>query len=378
MATQPVPPDMSCVRRVLIVKLSAIGDVVHALPVSAALGEAFPHLEITWVVEESAAPIVQGNPYLKEVIILPNRMKKRVSAATIPLFLALRHNLRERKFDIALDLQGLSKSALIAWASGAKYRFGYDWMRELAPLLVRRIPRRPESIHIVDQFLDVARFLGAPVREVKFPLYIPAEEEAHARVLLQEVGIDPGQPYMVINPSEGGGGYKSWGVDRLAALLNYLGKSGERLPTVLVGSEADLPMSEAIVSRVSPPPSSLVGRTNLKQLAAILRGAALHLCGDTGSAHIAAALGTPVVSIFGRTNPARLAPYGQADLALHHRECCQELCRRYHETAPINAKQKCLAPPPRCIEAVTVGEVAEAMRRALARSVKTAQVSPID
>lgn len=378
MATRPVPPDMSRVRRVLIVKLSAIGDVVHALPVSAALGDAFPHLEITWIVEESAAPMVQSNPYLKEVIILPNRMKKRLSPATLPLFLALRRDLRSRRFDIALDLQGLSKSALIAWASGAPYRFGYDWLREFAPLLVKRIPRRPESVHIVDQFLDVARFLGAPVKEVKFPLHILEEEEASARALLREVGIDMNRPYMVINPSEGGGGHKSWGAERLAALLHYLEKSGERLPTVLVGSGADLPIAEAIVSQVSPPPSSLVGRTNLKQLAAILQGAALHLCGDTGSAHIAAAFGTPVVSIFGRTNPARLAPYGQADLALHHRECCKEICRRFHETAPLNSKQKCLAPPPRCIEAVTVPEVAEALRRALARRSETVQVSSVD
>jgi heptosyltransferase-1 len=369
---------MSCVRRVLIVKLSAIGDVVQALPVSAALGDAYPHLEMTWVVEESAAPMVEGNPYLKEVLVLPNRMKKRLSPATIPLFLALRRNLRARKFDVALDLQGLSKSALIAWASGAQYRFGYDWMREFAPLWVKRIPRRPESVHVVEQFLDVARFLGAPVSQVKFPLYIPEEEVVHAQALLQEVGIDPKRPYMVINPSEGGGGYKSWGAARWAALLNSLQQSNERLPTVLVGSKADLPMAEAILSYTLSPPSSLVGRTNLKQLAAILRDAAVHLAGDTGSAHIAAALGTPVVSIFGRTNPLRLAPYGQSDLALHHRECCKAVCLRYHQTAPINAKQKCLAPPPRCIEAVTVPEVAEAMRCALARSPKTAQVSPID
>src|SRR5579862_9115091 len=177
-----VPPDMNRVRHVLIVKLSAIGDVVHALPISAALGDAFPHLELTWIVEELAAPIVQGNPYLKEVIVLPAAWRKqRVSMTSARRVLALARDLRSRRFDVALDLQGLSKSALVAWASGAPYRFGHDWLRELAPCLIQRIPRRPESLHIVDQFLDVARFLGAPVREVKFPLPISEEEALQAR-----------------------------------------------------------------------------------------------------------------------------------------------------------------------------------------------------
>jgi len=356
---------MSRIRRVLIVKLSAIGDVVHALPVSAALGDTFPHLEITWIVEPMAAPMVQGNPYLKEVIVLPAEWRQsRLSLSSLRRLLALRRDLRSRRFDIALDLQGLSKSALVAWASGAPYRYGYDWMRELAPLLVTRVPRHPQSVHIVDQFLDVARFLGAPVSKVRFPLHIPDDEEARARELLLEVGVAEEQPFIIVNPSEGGGGHKGWGAERFAALLDALARD-PGLPIVLVGSQGDLEVAETIRSKAACPPASLVGRTNLKQLAALLRRATLHLCGDTGSAHIAAALGTRVVSIFGRSNPARLAPYGQADFALHHREQCAAVCRRFHETAPVNSKQKCLAPPPVCLAAVTVQEVASAVRRGL-------------
>jgi ADP-heptose:LPS heptosyltransferase len=89
------------------------------------------------------------------------------------------------------------------------------------------------------------------------------------------------------------------------------------------------------------------------------------VCGDTGSAHIAAALGTRVVSIFGRSNPLRLAPYGQERFAIHHRERCAQPCRTYHETAPLNSKQKCFEPPPICLSSVTVDEVFDACRRAL-------------
>ena len=90
------------------------------------------------------------------------------------------------------------------------------------------------------------------------------------------------------------------------------------------------------------------------------------MCGDTGSAHIAAALGTRVVTIFGRTDPARLAPYGQEKWVVHRREQCFPACRRFHETMPVNRKQKCLSPPPRCMEAVQVADVLSVVRRALA------------
>jgi heptosyltransferase-1 len=355
---------MRSVKRLLIVKLSSIGDVVHALPVSAALGEAFPHLEISWVVEQMSAPMVQGNPYLKEVIVLPPEWRKnRLSPSGMSAFSRMRRELGARGFDVAIDLQGLSKSAIVAWASGARYRFGYDWLRELAPWLETRVPRRPDSVHVVDQFLDVARFLGAPVGEVKFPLHVPEESAESVRRMLTDVGIDASGPYIVVNPSSGGGGNKGWGAQRFAALLDSVCED-PGIPVVLVGSKGDLEVAGEIGKLARNAPASLVGRTDLKQLAALLRDCRVHLCGDTGSAHIAAALGTPVVSIFGRSNPARLAPYGQAELALHHREQCAQACRRFHDTAPINSKQKCLAPPPVCISAVTVGEVAATLRRA--------------
>lgn len=355
---------MRAVKRLLIVKLSSIGDVVHALPVSAALGDAFPHLEISWIVEEMSAPMVAGNPYLKEVIVLPADWRKnRLSAKSFRTFGRMREDLRSRRFDIAIDLQGLSKSAIVAWASGARYRYGYDWLRELAPRLETRVTRRPESVHVIDQFLDVARFLGARVEEVKFPLVIPDDEARTARALLREAGVNPDRPFLVVNPSSGGGGNKGWGAERFAALLDAVAED-PGYPAVMVGGKGDMEVAAEIQRLTKTAPASVVGRTNLKQLAAILRDCAVHLCGDTGSAHIAAALGTRVVSIFGRSNPARLAPYGQEEFALHHREQCAVPCRRFHEFAPVNSKQKCLAPPPVCIAAVTVEEVARAVRRA--------------
>src|SRR5437588_12629663 len=102
----PTPPDMRAIERVAIVKLSSVGDVVHALPVSAALGDAFPHLEITWIVEEMSAPMVMGNPYLKDIIVLPADWRaRRLSPGSFRRFTRMRRDLRSRQFDVAIDLQ---------------------------------------------------------------------------------------------------------------------------------------------------------------------------------------------------------------------------------------------------------------------------------
>ncbi|MGC8666771.1 MAG: glycosyltransferase family 9 protein [Chthonomonadales bacterium] len=359
------PPDMAQVHRLLIVKLSAIGDVVHALPVSAALGQAFPHVELTWLVEERAAPMVLGNPFVKEVIVLPMQWRRRrFGLSTVSGFLEIARRLRKRRFDISLDLQGLSKSALLALASGARRRYCSDWPREIAPWVEQPIPRRPESLHIVDQLLDVARFLGAAVKEVMFPLAVPPEARAAADGLLRSVGVEEGQPFAVINPSDGGGGNKGWNPLRYARLASLI-HSTMGLPVVLIGGREDRRIADIIVREAERPTADLVGQTDLKQAAAILLRAAVHVAGDTGTAHIAAALGTPVVCIFGRTDPVRLAPYGQEQYVVHHREQCSPICRRYHDTAPINRPQKCLDPPPRCLDKVCVEEVFEAVRRAV-------------
>lgn len=360
-----LPPDPGQIERVLIIKLSSIGDLVHALPVSAALGEAFPHWKMTWIVERKSAAMVEGNPYLHEVFVVPDDWHRRpFTPRALRQFVTLRQTVRARHFDLAIDLQGVLRSALIATLSGARYRFGYDWLRQGAWLFVDRVARRRQSKHIVDQLLDVARFLGAPVSTIQFPLNIPPEDAATALTLLQGEGIARGQPFLAVNPTDGGSGRKGWGAERYVRLLEELAESGSP-PVLLVGGAKDRSVGEAIETRTRPRPGNLIGRTSLKQLTAILQRAALHICGDTGSAHIAAALGTPVIAIFGRTNPVRLAPYGQGQRVLHHPEKCTALCRLYRSLAPLNSHQPCCARSPACTSAVRVAEVVAAVRRCL-------------
>lgn len=196
------PPDMKSVQRVLIIKMSALGDIVHALPVAAALGETYPHLEISWFVEAPLAPLLTGNPYLKEVISLPKYRGKDLRSVHCLRDVG-RHlrAVRRRRFDLTLDLQGLTKSATVAYASGAKLRFGYHWLREFARMVETPIPPRPESLHIVDQYLDVARFLGAQVEKPIFPFHVPEGDRSAVEAMLCAEGIGPNMPFVALNPA---------------------------------------------------------------------------------------------------------------------------------------------------------------------------------
>ena len=340
------PPDMQSVQRVLIIKMSAMGDIVHALPVAAALKEAYPHLEISWFVEAPLAPLLTGNPTLKEVISLPKYRGKDLRSFRCLQDVG-RHlrAVRERRFDLTLDLQGLTKSATVAYASGAKLRFGYHWLREIARMVEKPIPHRPESLHIVDQYLDVARFLGAPCAGPIFPFHIPAEDRCAVEKMLCAEGIGYDMPFTALNPASARTN-KQWGAGRYAALSDALYRK-HGLPSVLV--TADTRVAAEVMAAVQYPLISLAGRTNLKQLAYVLQRSAVHVCGDTGSGHLAAALGRPVVSIIGPTDPERVCPYGQRANTLSRRESCGAACD-WH---------RCEFAHPRCLDAISVEEVTD-------------------
>ena len=327
-------PDLRTVKRLLIIRLSSIGDVVHALPVSAALGEAFPNLEISWVVETMSADIVTGNPYLKDIIVAPRQNRKESGLGSAQVWReygAFLADLRRRRFDVTLDLQGRAKSGIMAYATGAVYRFGWSQLREGSELLSKALPRRPESLHRVDWFLDAARAFGANPETVKFPLFIPDAARLKTQRLLRDSGVEPEKPYAVLNAATGNQ-VRRWGAERFAETVVQLSRKFD-LPTVLIGSEKDAALNRKILGLAAKQAGTnagaaidLAGKTNLKELAALLDGCAVHICGDTGSAHIAAALGVPVIGLYGPTDPAHAGPYGQAENVLAHREICRPDC----------------------------------------------------
>lgn len=344
------------IHRILIIKLSAIGDILHALPISSALGEAFPEVELYWAVEEPFKTLLEGNPHLKGVLTFPKLNGKLFRSAKARRDYL--HRLRELKsynFDLVLDLQGLTKSALISRATKAKNRLGYHWQRELAKFVNEAVPRSPESVHIVEQYLDVARFIGATPSKVTFPFSISEEDDSAVFSLLQSEGIASNSPFVSINPASALA-IKQWGAEHYAELINALHVEG--IPSALV--TADKAVAQAVAERVTVPFANLVGQTTLKQLGAVLRRSAVHVCGDTGSGHLATAMECPVISLVGPTDPDRACPYGQRANVITHREACSASCTWHH----------CAYPQPHCMQAITVSEVTEKILSLLHQNIK--------
>jgi len=369
-------PDLTRVERVLIIRLSSIGDVAHALPVAAALKDSFPHLELTWIVEEMSADIVTGSPCIDNVIVIPRNRWKKQGRLTSPgvwrEYFALLRTIRQGRFDVVLDLQGYAKSALLALASGARYRFGWHKMRDGSGLVCRPLPTRPGSRHRVDLFLDVPAALGAAHSPVRFPMYVPEMAAARVDVLLEERGIAPAARYAVINPAAGSPTRK-WSIENYGKLAVGLAEQFG-LGVVLVGSARDREVCGQVSkaargiensSTEGYPLADLSGETNIKELAAVLNRCSVHICGDTGSAHIAAALFRPVVALYGPTDPGYAGPWNQSGNVLAHREYCIAGCgvRGCAVTGPsVNGSAVRVA---KCLSEITPEEVLNKVRQVM-------------
>jgi len=358
------PVDLNRVERLLILKVSSMGDLVHASPVAAALKRAFPHLRIGWIAEDRHAGVLADSPRIDRLHIIPNRVlrERPFGRAARQTVLRLTRELRAERYQVALDLQGLLKSAIWGVLGGVPIRYGAHRIRELTPLLLRRIPiaDRPDR-HVVQQYLDAARWLGAPCEfpdlytapddahapepPVEFPLYVPDEARQQVACKLAQLGVDD-QPLISMNPSAGRE-WKRWRLENFAALSDRI-EAEWGIPVVFVGGLGDKPLEEQLARLKRRPLRSLIGRTSLKEAMAVVQRSAVHVCGDTGTAHIAAAFRVPVVSLYGPTSPDRTGPYGQRARALTKRARCT--------ACPPN---RCIRKE--CLQWITVDEVLAAV-----------------
>ncbi len=281
--------------RILVIKMSAIGDVLHASPVAQALREAHPAAELGWLVHTHCQAMIVGNPYLTRVHRLDR--KKFLSR----LF-QLRREILPHRYEAALDLQGLLKSALVARISGIRRRIGpADAREQAARVLYSELAPPQPGVHILDVYLNRAATLGATSRPSMYVPQSPADE-AHIERLWTELQLDPHRPVVVLNPSAGKPN-KLWGNENFSELGRKL-----EAQILVTGAPADRPMTAAIAEATGG--HDLAGKTSLTQLAALLKRVDLFIGGDTGPMHIACAVGTPVCALFGPTDPAILGPIG--------------------------------------------------------------------
>jgi lipopolysaccharide heptosyltransferase I len=333
--------------RILIVRLSAIGDVIHGMPIACALRERFPRAYLGWVVEERAAELLKGHEALDELIVLPRGWLRRPR-----LIWQLRRRLRAARFDLVLEAQGLTKAAVAAWLSGAKRRIGFGgrWGRELSPWLNTELVDASDR-HAVQRNLALLEPLGIRTPAVRFQVpQRPADREAVAAVL-RPLGLSEG--FAVINVGAGWPS-KLWPAERFAAVAAHLGRNWTLPSLVVWGNDQERRRAEQIVSG-SEGHARLAPKMTLSQLAVLAGRARLFLGSDTGPLHLAAAVGTPCVGLYGPWPAEKHGPYGPGHVVVQKMR--MEGSTRQRRRAP-----------PIYMEAISVADVCDACRKILTRS----------
>ena len=319
--------------RILILKPSAIGDVVHTLPILNLLRKRFPAAHIAWLVTPACAGVLENHPQLDDVILFER--KRWASWWFHPTrFLELRRfirNLHAHEFDLVLDLQGLFRSGWLARRSKAPVRVGFANARELAwAFYTHRVPIDTPEQHAIDRYLKLVKFIGCDDGPIEY--VFPHDDSDRAHVASQAP-----RPYALLAPGTNWP-TKRWPVERFAALPPLL-KERFGLDAVVVGGPAERELAARI-----PGATNLAGQTTLRQLCALIERAAVVISNDSGPMHVAAAMKRPLVALFGPTNPIRTGPHNRPDAVLrldipcspcYSRHCSHQSCLQWIQVEPV-------------------------------------------
>jgi lipopolysaccharide heptosyltransferase I len=326
--------------RILFVKLGSIGDIVHTLPALVAVRRALPRAEISWVVERRSAEILRDNPLVNTLIEVDTKALRRwlMSGETLPAPRRQLRRLRASSFDLAIDFQGLLKSALIARLSGASRRvgFGRAHLREPASrFLLTETVNVPARTHVIGKNLALAAGalgvkLSTSADEFEFPVAVSSVHEREADEIVQRVG----EKFTILNP---GGGWptKLWDAGRFAALADAL-RVNFGLRSVVTYGPGERELAERVASTARAG-VALAASPSLRGFYALARRASAYVGGDTGPTHLAVAACAPVVGLFGPTEWWRNGSPRAADICVertdigcrtdcHRRSCTQWVC----------------------------------------------------
>ena len=329
--------------KILIVRLGALGDIVHAVPAAAALRRAFPDARIDWLVDARHRPMADLITVVDEVVVLER--------ASLPAWLDVARRMRSVGYDVAIDFQGLMKSAVLARASGARRVIGFSiWhLREKTarPFYSETGGReRPaeRADHVVRRNLTLLRSVGIHDATIEFPL--AAVESRALEEVRAELGGD--RPFALINPGAAWPN-KRWPPDRFGEVAAFL-REVRGLPSFVLWGPGEEGLAGAVVE-TSGGAARVAPATGIPDLLALSRAAALMVSGDTGPLHLAAAAGTPSVSLFGPTDSHRNGPWNSDDVAVSRYGSCgchyERRCRKAEW----------------CLESIPVAEVTAAIQQ---------------
>lgn len=301
------------VRRLLLIKPSSLGDIVHAMPTLAALRARFPQAEVTWLVKRQWAPLVEVIDGVDHVCAVETGLLGWMGRVS---------DLRAAHFDLVVDLQGLFRSGAMAWLSGCGRRIGFANAREGSPLFYTQLVEVPDGpLHAVDRYLLVAEALGAArPAQLRFEFVDRPQDRGAVEAILTRSGLPPSLPWIAINASARWE-TKRWPAQHFAEAADRLSREHGR-PVVFVGGAAERPETQAVMILMRTKAIDLTGQTPVGLLPNLLRQASVLITNDSGPMHVAAAVGTPVVALFGPTDPRKTGPYGQGHLVLSHAVEC--------------------------------------------------------
>ena len=289
-------------REVCIVMLSALGDAVHVLPVANALKRAWPECRITWVIQPLPHQLVQGHPAIDDFVIF----YRRRGVAGLRAFLDVRRALAGRRFDLLLGLQAYFKAGLITAIAHADVKLGFDRARARDAQWLftnRRIPARGQR-HVQDQYLEFVEYLGVDPEPLAWDLRLSDEERTAQTDFFAE--LDRPSCAVVLGTSRV---EKNWSAEGYARVLERVESEHGLRPVIIGGpSPVERRIADEVLSATGASVIDALG-DDLRKLVWILEGSALLISPDTGPLHISRALGTPVVGLYGYTNPKRTGPY---------------------------------------------------------------------
>ncbi|CUS90477.1 glycosyltransferase family 9 protein [Candidatus Kryptobacter tengchongensis] len=288
------------INKILVIKLRAIGDVLLSTAVLKNLRYNFPNAKIDFLTEPPAKEIVDGNPFIDELIIFEREKNNLIKF----------WELRKRKYDLVIDLFCNPRSALLTFITGAKYRVGYAFRGRSYAYNVKLKPRK-EVHHNVEFNLDALRAIGLEIIDKEIYIQLNEEAEKFAEKFWKENNLN-GKLVIALNPS-GTWETKRWGIEKFAKLGDIIAKNFNAKILILWGNQKELEDAQKIFSIMEEKPL-IPPKTNLKQLASILKRCSFTISNDSGPMHISTAVGTPTLGIYGPTNPYAQGPYGEKHL----------------------------------------------------------------
>jgi lipopolysaccharide heptosyltransferase I len=309
-------------RKILIIKPSSLGDVVHSLPFLNAIKSSFPQSEIHWVISRGLEELLEGHPMINKQIIINKDTWKKISktGSTLKELMQLFKYLKNEKYDLVIDIQGLFRSGIIAMATRAPLRVGFAESREGSRLFYNKKVKGGKDIHAVDRYMKIAGELGCDTGNIVFPFPLIKNDLREIKEIKNTV-----RDYIVIVPGA------KWSTKKWPA--EYFGKLASMLPfkTFVVGGKTDISIANEVVNASQGNAVSLAGSTTLRELLEIMRDARLVISNDSGPMHIAAGFKVPVVALFGPTSPLRTGPYGEGHISIKSdaecSPCFKKRCR---------------------------------------------------